>query len=319
MKTILVTGGAGFIGSHLCELLLYKGNNVICLDSLSTGSRDNIEHLFDVEGFIFIHGEVEDCISHIVMPVDQIYHLACPASPKAYQKNPIKTLHTCYYGTHAVLTLASINKSKVLFTSTSEVYGDPLVHPQPEEYFGNVNTIGPRSIYDEGKRVAETLCYEYSKLFPISIARIFNTYGPRLAEKDGRVVSNFIMSAIKPEFLLIYGDGMQTRSLCYVSDTVDALMLIMDKGEFGPYNVGTDQEITILELAGRIMHYTAFHHNYSLGVMHLPGTADDPKQRKPVLKRINELGWAPKVSLEHGLMKTIKYFNERTRSVKSPA
>lgn len=308
MKTVLVTGGTGFIGSHLCDALLRDpSTHVICLDNNFSGSTKNIMHLKDHPRFEFIR---HDITLSIHLEVDEVYHLACPASPKAYQYNPIKTIKTGVLGTLNVLGLAKRVKAKCLFASTSEVYGDPLVSPQKEDYWGNVNPVGPRACYDEAKRCGESLCIEYHKSegVDIRIARIFNTYGPRLAADDGRVVSNFIIQALNGEELTLYGDGSQTRSFCYVNDTVRGLMKLMESDYVTPVNIGNPEEITVKALGEKI-----------LGILEKPKTfvskpmpQDDPKQRCPDISLAKEvLGWKPTVSLKDGLASTIDYFQSR--------
>lgn len=305
MKNILVTGGAGFIGSHLCEKLLEQGNHIICLDNFFTGSRKNVEHLFDNREFELIR---HDIIEPIILEVDQIYNLACPASPVHYQYNAIKTIKTNVLGVTNMLDLADSTKARILQASTSEVYGDPIVHPQKESYWGNVNPIGIRSCYDEGKRVAETLMMDYHRQHKVDIRiiRIFNTYGPRMAQNDGRVVSNFIVQALKNEDITIYGDGSQTRSFCYVDDLVRGMISLMNAENFmGPVNVGNDGEYTILDLAKMIIELT----NSSSKLIFKPLPSDDPCQRKPDLSLAKEkLEYAPTVYVKDGLLKTIEYF-----------
>ena len=305
MKNILVTGGAGFIGSHLCERLLKEGHHVICLDNFFTGSRKNIEHLTDNKEFELIR---HDIVEPILLEVEQIYNLACPASPVHYQYNAIKTIKTSVLGVTNMLGLAKRAKARILQASTSEVYGDPLVHPQREDYWGNVNPIGIRSCYDEGKRVAETLMMDYHRQHKvdIKIVRIFNTYGPRMAEHDGRVVSNFIVQALKGEDITIYGDGTQTRSFCYVDDLVDGMTTLMNKENFtGPVNIGNDGEYTIKELAEMIIELT----NSNSKIVYKPLPSDDPCKRRPDLTLARkELGYEPKVYVKDGLKKTIEYF-----------
>lgn len=305
MKNILVTGGAGFIGSHLCEKLLEQGNHIICLDNFFTGSRKNVEHLFDNREFELIR---HDIIEPIILEVDQIYNLACPASPVHYQYNAIKTIKTNVLGVTNMLDLADSTKARILQASTSEVYGDPIVHPQKESYWGNVNPIGIRSCYDEGKRVAETLMMDYHRQHKVDIRiiRIFNTYGPRMAQNDGRVVSNFIVQALKNEDITIYGDGSQTRSFCYVDDLVRGMISLMNAENFmGPVNVGNDGEYTILDLAKMIIELT----NSSSKLIFKPLPSDDPCQRKPDLSLAKEkLEYAPTVNVKDGLIKTIEYF-----------
>lgn len=304
-KTILVTGGAGFIGSHLCEKLLNDNNYVLCVDNFFTGSKRNIEHLLDNNHFELIR---HDIIEPILLEADQIYNLACPASPIHYQYNPIKTIKTSVIGVTNLLGLAKRVKARILQASTSEVYGDPLMHPQKEEYWGNVNTIGVRSCYDEGKRVAETLMMDYHRQNNVDtrIIRIFNTYGPNMAKNDGRVVSNFIVQALNNEDITIYGDGSQTRSFCYVDDLINGMVSLMNKDDyFEPVNVGNDAEFTILELAELVIKLT----NSNSKIIHKPLPSDDPIKRKPDLTRARTvLGYEPTVKLEDGLKKTIKYF-----------
>lgn len=307
MKNILVTGGAGFIGSHLCDKLVEQGNHVICLDNFFTGSRKNVTHLLGNPEFELIR---HDIIEPIILEVDQIYNLACPASPIHYQYNAIKTIKTNVLGVTNMLDLADETKARILQASTSEVYGDPIVHPQKETYWGNVNPIGVRSCYDEGKRVAETLMMDYHRQHnvDIRIIRIFNTYGPRMAQNDGRVVSNFIIQALKNEDITIYGDGSQTRSFCYVDDLVRGMITLMNTEDFmGPVNVGNDGEYTILDLAKMIIELT----NSSSKIVFKPLPSDDPCQRKPDLSLAKEkLNYTPTVHVKDGLMKTIEYFSE---------
>lgn len=308
-KTILVTGGAGFIGSHLCEELLKEGNDVVCLDNFFTGSKDNIIQLLDNKRFEIIR---HDIIREILLEVDEIYNLACPASPVHYQYNAIKTIKTNVIGTINMLGLAKRTKARILQASTSEVYGDPNVHPQTEDYWGNVNPIGIRSCYDEGKRVAETLMMDYHRQnnVEIKIIRIFNTYGPRMAKNDGRVVSNFIVQALKGEDITIYGDGSQTRSFCYVSDLVDGMVKMMNSPkEFtGPVNLGNPVETPIVEFAKRIIEITGSKSK----LIYCPLPQDDPKQRRPDIHLAKEkLSWEPKVELEDGLKKTVEYFENK--------
>ena len=308
MKNILVTGGAGFIGSHLCEKLLNDGNEVICLDNFFTSSKKNIEHLFDNKNFELIR---HDVIEPILLEVDQIYNLACPASPVHYQFDPVKTVETNVLGVTNMLRLARRTKARILQASTSEVYGDPTVHPQKEEYWGNVNPIGIRSCYDEGKRVAETLMFDFHRQHKVDIRviRIFNTYGPRMAENDGRVVSNFIIQALKDEDITIYGDGNQTRSFCYVDDLIRGMIKLMNTENFtGPVNVGNDGEYTILELAQMIIELS----NSSSKIIFKPLPSDDPIKRKPDLTLAKEkLGYQPTINIKDGLLKTIKYFENK--------
>ena len=303
---ILITGGTGFIGSHLCQRLLNEGNYIICLDNNFTGKMENITSIKNHPNFEFIR---HDITQPILLEVDQIYHLACPASPKAYQYNPIKTIKTNILGTLNALGIAKRVKATILLTSTSEIYGDPTINPQVEEYWGNVNPIGIRSCYDEGKRVAETLMMEYnrSNQTQIRIARIFNTYGPNMDKDDGRVVSNFINQAINQQDITIYGTGDQTRSFCYVDDTVDALIRLMNQNETnGPINIGNPYEMTMNELAQKILTLMPYS---SSKIIYEQLPNDDPRQRKPDISKAKEyLDWTPSTKLEDGLNKTIKYF-----------
>ena len=307
MKRILVTGGAGFIGSHLCERLLKEKNEVICLDNYFTGSRDNIVHLLGNPHFELVRYDV---INPFMAEVDEIYNLACPASPVHYQYNAIKTIKTSVMGAINMLGLAKRTKATILQASTSEVYGDPTVHPQPENYWGNVNPIGIRSCYDEGKRCAETLFMDYHRQnkVDIKIVRIFNTYGPRMHPQDGRVVSNFIIQALQGKDITIYGNGMQTRSFQYVDDLVEGMIRMMHtpKTFIGPVNIGNPHEFTMLELAEKIIQLT----NSNSKITYLPLPSDDPKQRKPDIRLAGEMlnGWEPKIQLEEGLKRTIAYF-----------
>ncbi len=309
MKTILVTGGAGFLGSHLCDRLLAQGHHVICLDSFLTAGRDNLLHLKDERNFSLIEQDVIHPVA--IEHVDEIYNLACPASPLHYQHDPIHTMQTSVIGALNVLELARRTGARIFQASTSEVYGDPHVHPQTEAYLGNVNTIGPRACYDEGKRAAETLFFDYHRCYgvEIKVVRIFNTYGPRMAANDGRVVSNFIVQALRGEDLTIYGDGSQTRSFCYVDDLVEGFIRLMgsEAGVLGPVNLGNPGEFTMLELATQVLKLTGS--TSKLSFQELP--QDDPKQRRPDITRAREtLGWAPTVELEAGLKRTIAYFRE---------
>jgi len=307
MKKILVTGGAGFIGSHLCEVLLKDGNDVVCLDNYYTGSKENILHLRENPHFELLR---HDIINPIVLEVDQIYNLACPASPIHYQFNPVKTVKTNVIGTLNMLGLAKRVKARILQASTSEVYGDPAVHPQKEMYRGNVNCIGPRACYDEGKRVAETLMMDYHRQHRVDIrvVRIFNTYGPKMALDDGRVVSNLIIQALRGEPLTVYGEGQQTRSFCYISDMVRGLKGMMEQEAFtGPVNLGNPREFTILSLAEKVKAMTGS----SSPIIFKPLPQDDPIQRKPDISLAQErLGWFPEVMLEEGLVLTIEYFRQ---------
>ncbi len=305
---ILVTGGAGFIGSHLCERLLSDGQEVLCLDNFFTGRRENIFHLLDNRCFELIR---HDVVEPILLEVDQIYNLACPASPIHYQYNPVKTVKTNVMGTINMLGLAKRVKARILQASTSEVYGDPEVHPQREDYWGHVNSIGVRSCYDEGKRIAETLMMDYHRQNNVDtrIARIFNTYGPRMLENDGRVVSNFIMQILRDEELTIYGSGSQTRSFCYVDDLVEALIRLMNcEGEHDPVNLGNPAEFTIKELAEEVARICGATPRFKY--CDLP--QDDPHQRKPDISRAQRLlGWNPTIPLREGLERTVAYFSER--------
>ena len=309
MKKILVTGGAGFIGSHLCDRLLREGNDVICLDNYFTGSKDNIRHLLGNDHFELVR---HDVINPYHVEVDEIYNLACPASPSHYQYNPIKTIKTSVMGAINMLGLAKRTRAKILQASTSEVYGDPAIHPQVESYWGNVNPIGIRSCYDEGKRCAETLFMDYHRQngVRIKIIRIFNTYGPRMNPNDGRVVSNFIVQALKGEDITIYGDGTQTRSFQYVDDLIEAMIRMMATGDdfIGPVNTGNPGEFTMLELAQNIIELT----NSKSRIVYRPLPGDDPRQRKPDITLAKEkLDWEPGIRLEEGLRRTIAYFEEK--------
>lgn len=303
---ILVTGGAGFLGSHLCERLLKEGNDVLCVDNFYTGTKRNIVHLLNHPYFELLR---HDITFPLYVEVDQIYNLACPASPIHYQNDPVQTTKVNVHGSINMLGLAKRLKAKILQASTSEVYGDPSVHPQPENYWGNVNCIGPRSCYDEGKRCAETLFFDYHRQHKIKIkvARIFNTYGPNMHPDDGRVISNFILQALRNQPITIYGDGSQTRSFCYVDDMVEGLIRLMNTPDdfTGPVNLGNPIETSILELAQKIIQMTGSKSK----IIFNPLPADDPKQRRPLIDLAKaKLGWAPKVSLEEGLKKTISYF-----------
>lgn len=306
-KRILVTGGAGFLGSHLCERLVNEGHDVICLDNYFTGSKRNVEHLMDFHNFELMR---HDVTFPVFLEVDQIYNLACPASPVHYQYNAVKTIKTSVMGAIHVLGLAKRVKARVLQASTSEVYGDPNIHPQTEDYWGHVNPIGIRSCYDEGKRVAETLFFDYHRMnqVDIRIMRIFNTYGPRMHPNDGRVVSNFIVQAIKGDDITLYGDGSQTRSFCYVDDNIEGMIRLMNKDDFmGPVNIGNPGEFTIKELAEKVVEITGS--KSKLIFKELP--SDDPKQRQPDISIAKkELGWEPTINLEEGLKKTIAYFEK---------
>lgn len=306
MNRVLVTGGAGFLGSHLCERLLQDGNDVICVDNLYTGSKDNIRHLMTNPYFEFIRHDVTE---PLYVEVDQIYNLACPASPVHYQSNPVKTTKTSVYGALNMLGLAKRVGARILQASTSEVYGDPEIHPQPESYRGCVNPIGIRSCYDEGKRVAETLFFDYHRMhnLEIKVMRIFNTYGPRMNPSDGRVVSNFIVQALRSEDITIYGDGSQTRSFCYVDDLIEGMVRLMaSPADFtGPCNLGNPGEFTIRQLAEKVIEYTGSNSK----LVYRPLPSDDPLQRKPVIELAKKhLDWEPHIALDEGLKKTIEYF-----------
>jgi len=310
IKKILVTGGAGFLGSHLCDRLVAQGHHVLCVDNYFTGSKANIAHLLAYSNFEVIRQDI--CIP-LYVEVDEIYNLACPASPYYYQLDPIQTMKTSVLGAYNMLGLAKRTGAKILQASTSEVYGDPLQHPQTEEYWGNVNPVGIRSCYDEGKRAAETLFMDYNRIHGVrtKIMRIFNTYGPRMAENDGRVVSNFVMQALQDKDLTIYGNGQQTRSFCYVDDLLDGMMAIMATGDevTGPINIGNPTEFTVLELAIKVIQLVD---TCTSVVIQSALPQDDPKQRKPDITKAREvLGWEPKIQLEDGLIKTIKYFKGR--------
>ncbi len=312
MKKILITGGAGFIGSHLCERLLAENCEILCVDNFFTGTKENVYHLMDNKRFELIR---HDIINPLLIETDEIYNLACPASPVHYQYNPIKTVKTNVLGTINMLGMAKRVKARILQASTSEVYGDPLEHPQKETYKGNVNTVGIRSCYDEGKRIAETLFMDYHRQnkVDIKIVRIFNTYGPRMSIQDGRVVSNFIVQALRGENISIYGDGSQTRSFCYVSDLVDGLIKMMksEKGFTGPVNLGNDLEMPVLEIAKKILDLTG---SSSKLTFH-PLPDDDPIKRKPDISLAGEkLNWKPTVPLEKGLKETIAYFDNKLKA-----
>jgi UDP-glucuronate decarboxylase len=305
---VLVSGGAGFIGSHLCDLLIAKGYEVLCVDNFFTGARANIVHLLDSKSFELMR---HDVTFPLFVEIDQIYNLACPASPIHYQFDPVQTTKTSVHGAINMLGLAKRTKARILQASTSEVYGDPSVHPQEESYWGNVNPIGPRSCYDEGKRCAETLFFDYHRQhnLDIKVARIFNTYGPRMHPNDGRVVSNFIVQALKGEDITLYGDGQQTRSFCYVDDLVDGLVRMMESpdGVTGPINLGNPGEFTIRELAETVIDLTGSRSN----MVNKPLPQDDPRQRQPDITRAKTaLGWEPTIALRDGLEKTIAYFDQ---------
>jgi len=303
---IIVTGGAGFIGSHLCKALLGQGHEVVCVDNLYTGSKRNIQPLLKNSKFEFIEHDITEPLSE---SADQIYNLACPASPVHYQKDPVYTFKTSVFGVYNMLELAHRRKARILQASTSEVYGDPLVHPQKESYWGNVNPIGVRSCYDEGKRAAETICLDFRRKYGVDvhIARIFNTYGPNMSPNDGRVVSNFIIQALQNKPITVYGDGSQTRSFCFVSDMVDGLVKLMNSTVTGPVNLGNPDEFTIKELAKEVIAVV----RSKSKIVHKPLPADDPKQRRPdIALARSKLRWSPKVRLKDGLKKTIAYFRE---------
>ena len=308
MSTVLVTGGAGFLGSHLCDRLIERGDDVICVDNFFTGSKENVRHLIGHPRFELIR---HDIVHPLYVEADRIFNLACPASPEAYQYNPIKTIKTSTVGMVNIMGLAKRCGARVLHASTSEVYGDPLVHPQTEDYWGHVNPIGPRSCYDEGKRIAESLMVNYHQEHgtEIRIIRIFNTYGPRMAPDDGRVVSNFIMQALKGEDLTVYGDGLQTRSFCYCDDLIAGMMKLMDQDEHtGPINIGNPVENTMLELAEAVIKITGSRSK----VVHLPLPKDDPRKRCPdITKARTLLGWEPQVRLEEGLKLTMEWYKSK--------
>jgi UDP-glucuronate decarboxylase len=314
MKKILVTGGAGFLGSHLCDRLVAQGHEVIALDSLFTGSQNNLQGLIANPLFKFVKHDVVDTLTVKALgadTLDEIYNLACPASPVHYQYDPIHTMKTSVLGAINMLELARSTGAKVFQASTSEVYGDPSVHPQPEDYWGNVNTIGIRSCYDEGKRAAETLFFDYQRVHKLRIkmVRIFNTYGPRMAADDGRVVSNFIVQALRGEDLTVYGDGTQTRSFCYADDLVEGFIRLMnaDDNVVGPINLGNPGEFTMIELAEKVLRLTGSNSK----LIHMPLPQDDPKQRCPDITKAKQyLDWEPTVALEQGLVRTIAYFKE---------
>lgn len=307
MKKVLVTGGAGFLGSHLCERLVNEGHHVLCVDNYFTGSKNNIAHLLDNKNFEVIRQDI--CLP-LYVEVDEIYNLACPASPFYYQWDPIQTMKTSVIGSYNMLGLAKRTGAKILQASTSECYGDPAVHPQPETYWGNVNPIGIRSCYDEGKRAAETLFMDYYRVHDVKakIVRIFNTYGPKMSQNDGRVVSNFVVQALQGKDITIYGDGMQTRSFCYVDDLLDAMQAMMnhtDDDFIGPVNIGNPGEFTMWELAHKIIELTGSKSQ----ILQQPLPQDDPKQRRPDITLAKQrLDWEPKINLEQGLVKTIDYF-----------
>jgi UDP-glucuronate decarboxylase len=306
MKKILVTGGAGFLGSHLCERLLSEGNDVLCVDNFYTGTKNNVKHLLSNPHFELMR---HDVTFPLYVEVDEIYNLACPASPPHYQFDPVQTTKTSVHGAINMLGLAKRLKAKILQASTSEVYGDPEIHPQIEDYWGRVNPVGIRSCYDEGKRCAETLFFDYWRQHQVDIkvVRIFNTYGPRMDPNDGRVVSNFIMQALQGKEITIYGDGQQTRSFCYVDDLIDGMIHMMNgpDGFTGPVNIGNPNEFTMIELAQNVIKLT----NSKSKLIFMPLPQDDPKQRQPSIKLANDmLGWKPSIELDRGLEQTIKYF-----------
>lgn len=316
-KRILVTGGAGFLGSHLCDRLLREGHDVLCVDNFFTGAKRNVSHLLNHPNFELMR---HDVTFPLYVEVDEIYNLACPASPIHYQFDPVQTTKTSVMGAINMLGLAKRVKARFLQASTSEVYGDPSVHPQPESYWGNVNTIGPRSCYDEGKRCAETLVFDYVRQNNVQakVVRIFNTYGPRMHPHDGRVVSNFIMQALRGEEITIYGDGTQTRSFCYVDDLIEVIVRMMNSraGFTGPVNIGNPGEFTMIELAQLVIELT----NSRSKLVHHPLPADDPKQRRPDISLAKqELDWEPKIALRDGLTKTIEYFDTLLKSNDMPA
>ncbi|HEV3354540.1 MAG TPA: UDP-glucuronic acid decarboxylase family protein [Acidimicrobiales bacterium] len=306
MARIVVTGGAGFLGSHICESLIARGDEVVAIDNLLTGSVDNIAHLFGEKGFVFVEHDVTNFV-HVSGPVDAVMHFASPASPVDYLEHPIKTLKVGSLGTHKTLGLAKDKGARFMLASTSEVYGDPKVHPQTEDYWGHVNPVGPRGVYDEAKRFAEamTMAYNRSHNVDVRIIRIFNTYGPRMRPYDGRVVSNFIVQALAGEPLTVYGEGQQTRSFCYVDDEVRGILALLDSDYVGPMNIGNPNEFTVLELAKKVLEVTGS----SSEIVYEPLPVDDPTQRKPdisLAKRV--LGWEPRVPLEEGLRSTAAWF-----------
>jgi UDP-glucuronate decarboxylase len=310
-QRILVTGGSGFLGSHLCDRLLAEGANVICVDNFFSGARSNIEHLLENKRFELIR---HDVTFPLYIEVDQIYNLACPASPIHYQRDPVQTTKTSVHGAINMLGLAKRVRAKILQASTSEIYGDPSVHPQTEEYWGNVNPIGPRSCYDEGKRCAETLFFDYRRQhnLRIKVARIFNTYGPRMHPNDGRVVSNFIVQALLGHDITIYGDGSQTRSFCYVDDLIDGFIRLMGSADSitGPINIGNPTEFTILQLASQVIEFVGSRSR----IVHRPLPQDDPRQRRPDISKAQEvLSWSPRTPLAEGLKRTIVYFEDLLR------
>jgi UDP-glucuronate decarboxylase len=311
-KRVLVTGGAGFLGSHLCERLVAEGHEVLCVDNFFTGRRANVARLFDAPGFELMR---HDVTFPLYVEVDEIYNLACPASPIHYQLDPVQTTKTSVHGAINMLGLAKRVRAKLLQASTSEVYGDPSVHPQTEDYWGNVNPIGPRSCYDEGKRCAETLCFDYQRQhgLRIKVARIFNTYGPRMHPNDGRVVSSFIMQALRGDPITIFGEGTQTRSFCYCDDLIDAFLLLMASGDAvtGPMNLGNPGEFSMIELARQVLDLTGSRSE----LVFRPLPQDDPRQRRPDIGLAErELGWQPRIALREGLTRTIEYFDGLAKS-----
>jgi UDP-glucuronate decarboxylase len=315
-QVVVITGGAGFIGSHLCDRMIQRGHRVICVDNFYTGEMANVRPLLNHPSFACIEHDIQRPLK-VAGPVHRIYNLACPASPVHYQRDPVGTMKTCVLGAYNILELARQKSARVLQASTSEVYGDPEMHPQPEDYVGHVNPIGPRACYDEGKRAAETMFFDYHRLYdlPVKVARIFNTYGPRMLENDGRVVSNFIVQALRNEPLTVYGDGSQTRSFCYVDDLLDGLELLMESPEpvTGPCNLGNPHEVTVRDIAKRVIAMT----NSRSRIEARPLPQDDPKRRKPVIARAQKLlGWEPRVALEVGLKATIGYFSLRLSGAK---
>jgi UDP-glucuronate decarboxylase len=307
-KNIVVTGGAGFIGSHMCDRLIQRGARVVCVDNLFTGALSNIRPLLNHRNFDFVEHDICDPLN-VVGPIHAIYNLACPASPRHYQRDPIGTMRTCVIGATNVLELARVHSCRILQASTSEVYGDPEVHPQPESYLGHVNPIGPRACYDEGKRAAEALFFDYHRLYgvEIKVARIFNTYGPRMMEDDGRVVSNFISQALRGDTITIYGDGWQTRSFCFIDDLIRGLEMLMESPAevTGPCNLGNPTEVTIEEIAERVVTLTGS----DSPLRRHPRPEDDPRRRRPVIDRAHRmLGWQPEINLDLGLRRTIDYF-----------
>ncbi|WP_428264341.1 UDP-glucuronic acid decarboxylase family protein [Haliangium sp.] len=314
---ILVTGGAGFIGSHLCARLLADGHEVVCLDDFSTGRRRNLDEVAGHAGFTLLEHDVSRPLAD-PPAVEWVFNLACPASPKHYQRDPVKTVETSVLGVMHLLALCRERGARLLQASTSEIYGDPLVHPQGEDYWGHVNPIGPRACYDESKRVSETLCFEHhrSRGTDIRVVRIFNTYGPHMAEDDGRVVSNFVRQALRGEPLTLYGDGSQTRSFCYVSEMVDGMVGVMEQDQdIGPINLGNPDELTIRELAERVLAVTGS----ASALVHRPLPPDDPARRRPDIGRVRELlGWTPRIDIDDGLTRTVRWFRDLLAEPTSP-